>query len=114
MERLPDATRSALAPVLGPSEHVSRVAAAVGCTLVLTDRQLHLVRDGVNFRPRTGVQSWGLDRTLSVRMAPGRGRPGRLIVEGSARSVSVFLTAAQAPDIQELLAEIRRQIYTED
>lgn len=114
MEPLSDATRTALAPVLGPTEHVTRAAAAVGCTLVLTDRQLHLVRDGVNFRPRTGVRSWELDRSLSVRMAPARGSSGRLIVERAGRSVSVFLTAAHALEIEELLAEIRRRIYAEN
>ncbi|MEA2673426.1 MAG: hypothetical protein QOI92_618 [Chloroflexota bacterium] len=113
MEPLSDATRTALAPVLGPTEHVTRVASAVGCTLVLTDRHLHLVRDGVNFRPRTGIRSWELDRTLSVRIAPAGRSPGRLIVERSGRSVSVFLTATHAPGIEHMLAEIRRRIYAE-
>ena len=112
MEPLSDATRTALRAVLGPTEEVTRVAPAVGCTLVLTDRSLHLVRDGVNFRPRTGIQSWQLDRSLIVRLAPAREGAGRLIVERAGRSVSVFLTPAYLAGIEDLVAETRRRIYT--
>lgn len=109
-----DATRSALQPILDPTEQVTHVAAAVGCTLVLTDTRLHLVRDGVNYRPRTGIQSWVLDRSLTIRMTPVRQRTGRLIVARLGHNASVFLTAAHASDVEALLAELRRRIYAED
>ncbi len=109
---LSDEARTALAPVLGSTERVTRVAGAVGCTLVLTDQHLHLVRDGFNFRPRTGVQSWVLDRSMSVRTTLVKRSTGRLVVERDGRTASVFLTADHAPEVEALLAELRRHIYS--
>ena len=53
MNSLSEDARSALAPVLGPTERVALVADAVGCTLVLTDRQLLLVR----YPPKSGSKT---------------------------------------------------------
>lgn len=89
------------------------MAPAIGCTFVLTNEHLHLVRDGVAFRPRTGIQTWVLDRSLTVRMTPVRQSTGRLIVGRLGHDASIFLTAAHAPEVEALLAEIRRRIYTE-
>jgi hypothetical protein len=114
MDQLPAATLSALAPVLAPTEQVAMVAPAVGCTLVLTDRQLLLVRDGSSYRPRSGVQSWVVDRTLSVRLGPVRQTTGQLAIECSGRTASVFLTQANIPGVDALVAEVRRRIYGKD
>ncbi|MEO8437969.1 MAG: hypothetical protein ABI562_05880 [Chloroflexota bacterium] len=108
-----ETTRAALAPVLDPTERVTSVAAAVGCTLVLTDRQLHVVRDGADFRPRSGIQSWNLDRGLTVRRTPVRKGTGRLIIERSGQKASIFLTAEQIPGAEALLAEILRRIHSQ-
>jgi hypothetical protein len=111
---LSDAARTALAPVLGPSEEVSLVAPAVGCTLVLTDRQLLLVRDGVSYRPKSGVQSWVVDRSLSVRLGPIRRTTGQLAIECGGRTASVFVAKAHMHEVDSLVAEIRRRIYRRD
>ena len=70
MDALTEDTRIALQPVLEPREVVAGVLPAIGCQLVLTDRHLVLIRDGRAFRPRSGVQVWPLDRSLSVRTTP--------------------------------------------
>ncbi len=114
MNPLSDAALSALAPVLAPSEVVAMVAPAVGCTLVLTDRQLLLVRDGHSFRPRSGIQRWVVDRSLSVRLGPVRQTTGQLAIECRGRTSSVFLTHAEIPAVDALVAEIRRRIYRKD
>jgi hypothetical protein len=111
--RLSDDVRAALAPVLAPSEQVTLVAPAVGCTLVLTDRQLLLVREGVAYRPRSGVRAWDVDRTLSVRLAPLRKTSGQLAIERSRRTTSVFYTLDHKLAIDQLVAEVRRRIYGE-
>ena len=46
-------------------------------------------------------------------MTPVRQRTGRLIVARLGHNASVFLTAAHASDVEALLAELRRRIYTE-
>jgi hypothetical protein len=111
---LSDDALTALAPVLAPTERVSMVAPAVGCTLVLTDRQLLLVRDGVSYRPRSGVQSWVVDKSLSVRLGPVRRTTGRLAIARGGRTASVFLTQAHIPAVDALVAEIRSRIYHKD
>ena len=73
------------------------VAPAVGCTLVLTDRQLLLVRDGHSFRPRSGIQRWVVDRSLSVRLGPVRQTTGQLAIECCGRTASVFLHRRRHP-----------------
>jgi hypothetical protein len=114
VNRLPAAARTAVASVLGPTEQVAMVAPAVGCTLVLTDRQLLLVRDGVAYRPRSGVQSWVVDRSLTVRLGPIRRTTGQLAIECCGRTASVFLTRAHIPAVDALVAEVRRRIYREE
>ena len=108
---LSEDVRSALAPILDPTERVTLVAAAVGCTLVLTDRQLLLVREGVRYRPKSGIRSWTLDRSLSVRPGLPRRTTGQLAIECGGRTTSVFYTGDHRTDMDQLVAEVRRRIY---
>jgi hypothetical protein len=105
---LSDDTRAALVPVLGRGERVDQVATGVGCTLVLTDRQLLLIRDGAHFRPRSGVRSWRLDRATGLRLTPAQHATSRLVIADGTRSASVFVTADQLPDMNAIVAAVRR------
>lgn len=113
MDVLPEATRAALRPILDPSEQVIHYVKAVGCALVLTGRTLFLVREGLNYRPRSGVQSWPLDRLLTVRAMPVKRRTGRLSIERTGQTASVFVTEDHWREAETLIAELRRRIYTE-
>jgi hypothetical protein len=113
MDVLPEATRAALRPLLDADEEVVRYVQAVGCALVLTERTLILVREGLNYRPRTGVQSWPLDRQLTVRTLPVRRRTGRVTIDRSGQTASVFVVEEHWGDAEALVAELRRRIYTE-
>jgi len=113
MNRLSDDAQAALKPRLAPSEEVALVAPAVGCTLVLTDRQLLLVREGVAYRPRSGVRSWVVDRTLTVRPGRPRKTSGQLAIECCKRTTSVFYSLEHKLAIDQLVAEVRRRIYAE-
>jgi hypothetical protein len=113
LRNLSEAARSAVVPILGPTERMARVVPGVGCTLVLTDRNLMLVRDGASFRPRSGVQAWPLDRGLQLRLGPLRRTTSRLVIEHAGRSASVFLTTDHMSDAESLIAEVRRKIYAE-
>jgi hypothetical protein len=112
-DALPDPVRSAVGPALQPSERIIWGAAAVGCTLVLTDRRLLLVRDETQYRPRTGIQAWALDRSLTIRVTAGQERV-RLMIEYSGKAVSVFVAAVHASAVNRLVAEARQRIYAED
>ncbi len=92
---------------------VERVSPAVGCTLVMTDRRLFVIRDGARFRPRSGVRSWPLQRDLTLRLARVRHDTSRLVIQCAGRSASVFLTGAQMDAAQDLIAEIRHRTYAD-
>lgn len=113
MDALSDATRAALVPVLDASECVEQVVSAVGCSLVLTDRRLVVVREGASYRPRSGVRTWPLDRELVLRLAPSRRETARLVIEQTGRSASVFLTGEHVDEARSLIAEIRSRTYAD-
>jgi hypothetical protein len=113
VNRLSDDARAAVLGVLGPSEEVALVAPAVGCTLVLTDRQLLLVREGASYRPRSGIRSWVVDRTLTLRPGRPRRTSGQLAIECCRRTTSVFYRIEHKLAIDQLVAEVRRRIYAE-
>jgi hypothetical protein len=108
------AARAALATALEPSERIELTAAAVGCVLVMTDRRLMVVRDGASYRPKSGIQSWPLDRGITLRLSPMRRGQSQLLVDLAGRSGSVFVTAEQLADAQALIAEVRRRAYSDD
>lgn len=108
---LSEAAVAAIIEVLEPSERVALVAPAVGCTIVLTERRLVVVRDGANFRPKSGVRSFGLDRGLGVRIGPAR---RRVIVDSDGATINVFVRSEQLARAEVLVAEVRRTIYAED
>ena len=113
LEGLPDPVRSMVSPALQRSEQVMESATAVGCTLVLTDRRLMLVREGTQHRPRTGVQTWALDRTLTIRLSSSRER-ARVLIECCGQAVSVFVAAVHAASIRRLVVDARERIYAQD
>ena len=98
-----------LASVIGADEHIDRAAAAVGCTLVLTNRRLYLVRDGASFRPRTGIQSWPLDDQLEIQIGPSRRDSRRLAIVGTGRSASMFLTGDLLDAMEAFIGEVHRR-----
>ena len=105
---LPEAARKALAAVLDKAESVEFVAPAVGSSLVLTQRRLIVVRDGANFRPKTGVRPFELVPQLSIRIGPNR---RRVEIESEAGTVNVFIRPEQLPQADAFVAEVRRRIY---
>lgn len=111
MNRLPEDLRAAVSSALAPSEHIALVAPAVGCTLVLTDARLLVVREGASYRPRSGIRSWVLDRTLNLHPGPVRNTSGQLAIESPRRTTSVFYRIEHKPAIDQVVAEVRRRIY---
>lgn len=105
-ELSPD-NRAALADVLEPMERVDLVAPAVGCVVVLTGIRLVVVRDGANYRPRTGVRSFALDEDLGLRLGPAR---HQVIIEAAGKTITVFLRADQFEPAEALVAEARRRM----
>jgi hypothetical protein len=110
----PDELRTALERALEPGERVDLTARAFGCTLVLTDQRLLLVRDGANYRPTSGIRAWPLDRDLVLRLGRAYRQTNRLTIAHIADTASVFLSAEQLPDAQRLISEVRLRTFVED
>ena len=108
---IPEATKDAIRSVLEPGERIVQVMAAVGCSLVLTDRHLILVRDGSSYRPRSGIQGWPLDRTLIVHTTPVRHGTGRIVIGHGGQTTSVFVSADDGAAANALLMETHRRIH---
>lgn len=113
-DALPADSREVLRQLLEPAERVVRVVIGVGASLVLTDRRLILVREGVTYRPKSGVQTWPLDRTTRVRHTPVRHGTGRLVVDREARATSVFVAADRWPQAEALIGDVNRAISGSD
>ena len=107
---LPQAAHDAIDAVLDPGESVEVVAAAVGSSLVLTQRRLIVVRDGAKFRPKSGVRSFDLDLGLSIRVGPAR---RRVIITSDCGTINVFVRSEQLAQAEAFVAEVRRRIYQE-
>jgi len=108
---LSEASREAVEAVLEPAESVDFVAPAVGSSLVLTERRLIVVRDGANFRPKSGVRSFKLESGLAIRVGPRR---RHLIVESAGHAITLFLRSDQLAQAEAFVAEVRRRMYSGD
>jgi len=67
-------------------ERIERVAPAVGCVLVLTDRRLVIVRDGARFRSATALRSWPRDRHLDIKVVSTGEGASRVEISGPERT----------------------------
>jgi len=91
-------------------ERIERVAAAVGCVLVLTDRRLVIVRDGARFRPATGVRSWTRDHHLDVKVVESGEGASRVEISGTgADKRSVFVRKVQLKAVTAMIADLRER-----
>lgn len=107
---IPEATTLALTAVLEPDELVTHVVAVVGCSLVLTDRHLLIVREGADHRPRSGVKRWRLDRTLTLYTTPIVHGTGRVVIARQGKASSIFVSTAEWPAMEAILIEAHRLI----
>ena len=109
MGQLLPAGQEVLVGALEATERVDMIAAAVGSSLVLTDRRLMVIRDGAGWRPSSGVRSFALDRDLAVRIGP---QLKRVIIEPAGETINVFIRNSQLDAAEALVAETRRRIHS--
>lgn len=114
IKAIPEATSLALETVLESGERVTQAVAVVGCSLVLTDRHLMVVREGFGHRPRSGVQRWPLDRTVTLRTTAVRHGTGRIVIEHGGQMTSVFVSSREWVAAETLVMETHRLIHGAD
>jgi hypothetical protein len=100
-------TGGMLRAALAPTERLTHAVPAVGCTVALTTRRLLVIRDGLGFRPKSGLREWPLDPSLEVRTGLVRHRSGSLIIRRGRQVTSVFVPTEEWAAAIQLIGALR-------
>jgi hypothetical protein len=92
-------------PELGGNEQLLAVVRGIGAVMFLTDERVIVARDGVERRPRSGIQSFPLESIVHVRLELGNAPSGRIAVSTAAgqEAVSMFFDARSLERAQQLI-----------
>jgi hypothetical protein len=93
-------------PEIGEHEQLLVVLRGIGSSMFLTTGRLIVARDGVDRRPRSGVQSFPLDAIRHLRIALGTAPSGRIAVwttASEAEALSMFFDARSLDRAHELI-----------
>jgi hypothetical protein len=98
---------------LDADEQVIAALTGDGASLLATPTRIVLVREGSEFRPRTGLRSWPYDRIVRVSLVQPRHGQARILVvtaDNPRQPVSMFFELRRLRDAERLAAEIRRRV----
>jgi hypothetical protein len=93
-------------PGLSAQEELLLVLRGIGASMFLTSRRLIVARDGVERRPRSGLQSFELGVIRHIRIELGTSPSGRIAVwtmAAEAEAVSMFFDARSLERAHELI-----------
>jgi hypothetical protein len=98
-----------VAPPLETDEELVAVLRGIGSVMFLTTERIILARDGVERRPRTGIQSFPLGGIRQIRLERGNGPSGRVVVwaQPGQEAVSMFYEVGAVERARELVAAAR-------
>jgi hypothetical protein len=104
--QLPKVARSADNPISDDIEDLRAVLRGVGSVMFLTSTRIIVARDGHERRPRSGIQSFALGRVAAVRLEPGSGSSGRIVVlsDDGVEATSVFFDSRSRDRAEVLVA----------
>jgi hypothetical protein len=107
-----DSPAGATPPPLEPGETIATLLRGIGSTLYLTPDRMIVARDGVERRPRSGIQSFPIDELRHVRLERGSGPSGRIVVwaGGTQEAVSMFFEPRSQAQAETFVAETRAAI----
>jgi len=107
---LPDPSEAA-PPDLSAAEELIASLRGIGATMFLTTERLIVTRDGLERRPRSGVQTFPLERITHIRLEPGAPPSGRIAIRiGGQEAVSMFFDARSRDRAQEAVDRARALI----
>jgi hypothetical protein len=100
---------SGATPHLEREEELVASLRGIGSTMFLTTDRVIVARDGVERRPRSGIQSFPLDTVRLIRIERGNGPSGRVVVSTATgqEAVSMFFEARSAERAEDLVAKSR-------
>ena len=99
-------------PDLAEAEELIAVLRGIGAMMFLTTARVIVARDGVNRRPRTGIQSFPLADIQLIRLEMGSAPSGRIAVSTTSgqEAVSMFFDARSLKRAHELIDAARPMI----
>lgn len=85
------------------------VLRGIGSVMFLTSDRIIVARDGIERRPRSGIQSFPLDTVRLIRIERGSGPSGRVVIWGPTgqEAVSMFVEPRALGRAEELVAQTR-------
>jgi hypothetical protein len=96
---------------MASAEELVLVLRGIGSTMVVTTDRLIVARDGLDRRPRTGLQSFRLEAISHVRIEAGVPQSGRIAVLVSGHeAVSMFFDPRSRDRALEAVSTTRRLI----
>jgi hypothetical protein len=94
-------------------EVVTAVLPGVGASLVATNQRVVIVREGADFRPRNGIQSWTYARIVGVSLSPPM-RGQAVIVVRTGRypwqAVTMFFESRLRTEAERVIGQIRQRL----
>jgi hypothetical protein len=96
-------------PPLEPEEELVAVLRGIGSVMFLTSARIIVARDGMERRPRSGIQSFPVDTIRLIRVERGSGPSGRVVIWGPTGQevVSMFFESRSLDRAEELVAAAR-------
>jgi hypothetical protein len=82
----------------------------LGATLIITPTRAVLVRQGAQYRPRSGVRSWPYSTLRDVQVMPPRHGNGRVVIRLGPypwQAVNLFVDTTQWTAAERVVAKIR-------
>ena len=103
----PDWSNPALATL---GEDLLDQVEGLGATLILTPTRAVLVRQGAQYRPRSGVRSWPYGTLRDVQLMPPRNGNGRVVIRLGPypwQAVNLFVDTAEWTAAERVVRKIR-------
>jgi hypothetical protein len=97
----------ALVDVVETGEALLGAVTTLAGTLVLTDRQVVIVRQGRAYRPQNGIRSWRISEAVKFDFDPPRGGMGRLMLGNGKDAISFFVKDADWAEALRLVTVAR-------
>ena len=94
----------------GLGEDVLDQVSGLGATLIITPTRVVLVRQGAQYRPRSGVRSWPYTALRDVQLVPPRHGNGRVVIRLGPypwQAVSLFVDATEWTAAERVVGKIR-------
>ena len=97
-------------PIAGLDEDAVDQVSGLGATLILTPTRAVLIRQGAQYRPRSGVRSWPYSTMRDVQVVPPRHGNGRVVIRLGPypwQSVNLFVDATEWTAAERVVGKIR-------